>query len=132
MTTATNSINNSISSNRSLISAAITSTKTIAYTTTTTSPITLISTNTINSGSSTTNFKGSSTNYGYKYDREWRKFPSRLNKDAKLSNWNELLKLVFLLLISTAGTTGNIFVIATLMLIDQFQVQGNIYISKNY
>lgn len=79
-------------------------------------------------GSSTdlTNYK---TNIGYKYYDPMRK-QSRPNKDPKLaswnSNWNGLLKLVFLLLTATAGTTGNVFVISSVMIIEQFQMQGAI------
>lgn len=72
---------------------------------------------------SSTNFRGS-TNYGHKYyDREWKR-PNRMNKEASLIELNELLKLILLLLVCTAGTTGNIFVISSIMVIEQFQTQG--------
>lgn len=59
-----------------------------------------------------------------------RKHGQRPAKDPNLvgwnSNWNGLLKLIFLLLSAGAGTTGNIFVISSIMIIDQFQMQGAI------
>lgn len=76
---------------------------------------------------STSNYK-SSTNVGYKYHDTMRKHSqNRLNKD--LVNWNGLLKLIFLLLISTLGTLGNIFVISSIMIIDSFQTQGNLILN---
>lgn len=63
-------------------------------------------------GRDPTNYK-SPPNIGYKYYDPMRKHgrPSKdPNRDTDMVGWNSLLKLVFLLLICTAGTTGNIFV----------------------
>ena len=67
-------------------------------------------------------FLKSSTNFKY-YDPRERK-QNRLSKDQNSANYNSLLKLFFLLLICSAGTTGNIFVISSIMIVDSFQMQG--------
>ena len=79
--------------------------------------------------STATNYK-TTTNIGYKYgyyDRNEMRKQNRLNKESNLVSWNGLLKLIFLVLICTAGTTGNIFIISSIMVVDNFQMQGIYY-----
>ena len=75
-----------------------------------------------------TNYK-SPPNIGYKYYDPMRKHgrPNKdPNRDPNMVGWNGLVKLIFLLLICSAGSTGNVFIISSIMIIDQFQMQGAI------
>ncbi|RWS24774.1 histamine H2 receptor-like protein, partial [Leptotrombidium deliense] len=43
-------------------------------------------------------------------------------------NWNGVMRLLFLSLVSTGGSMGSIFIISAITVIDTFQTRGNVYL----